>query len=129
MLRTSNRIIQILGSIYIICGLVSIYCIGPKSKNILLASLLFGVGGWVLAYLQEKGKISPWAGLGFTFVATIVFGQRCLANLMALIGFIQNQLNLNAYHKCISILILGIMCAASVSSLILYYSLLEEKKK
>ncbi len=128
MLKTGNRILQVLGSIYIICGLVSIYYIGPKAKIILIASLLFGVAGWVIAYLQEKEKVTPWTGLGFTFSAVVVFGQRCLANIMALIGIVQNSLNLNAYHKCISIVLLAIMCVASIASLIHYYSVLEIKK-
>jgi uncharacterized membrane protein (UPF0136 family) len=129
MLQTGNRILQVLGSIYIICGLVSFYYIGPKAKVILIASLIFGVAGWLIAYLQEKEKVSPYTGLGFTFVAIIVYGQRCLANLMALIGIIQNRLNLNAYHKCISIVLLAIMCVASITSLIQYYSILDSKKK
>lgn len=128
MLRIQNRILQVLGSIYILCGLVSIYYIGPKAKNILIASLVFGAAGWIIAYLQEKQKVTPWFGLGLSFLAIIVFGQRCLANIMALIGIIQNQLNLNAYHKCITIVLLAIMCVASITSLIHYYSIIESKK-
>jgi hypothetical protein len=128
MLKTQNRILQVLGSIYIICGLVSIYYIGPKAKNILIASLIFGAAGWIIAYLQEKQKVTAWVGLGFSFAAIIVFGQRCLANIMALIGIIQNELKLNAYHKCITIVLLAIMCVASISSLIQYYSILDSKK-
>jgi carbon starvation protein CstA len=128
MLKTQNRILQVLGSIYIICGLVSIYYIGPKAKNILIASLVFGAAGWIIAYLQEKQKVTPWFGLGLSFCAIIVFGQRCLANIMALIGIIQNRLNLNAYHKCITIVLLAIMCVASIAALIQYYSILDSKK-
>ncbi|HOS47900.1 MAG TPA: hypothetical protein PLG57_04645 [Bacteroidia bacterium] len=128
MKDTKNKILQVLGSVYIMCGLISYYFVGPKSKILLIVSICFGVTSWAIAQMQESGKISDWTGLGFTFFAMIVFSQRCLANIMALIGIIQNRLNINAYHKCIFIVLLSVMCAATISSLIQYYSLLESKK-
>ena len=75
------------------------------------------------------GKITIWSGLAFTFAASVVFGQRSLANLMALIGIIQNRLTLNAYHKSIYVVLLSIICVSSICSMIVYYANIEEKKK
>ena len=48
MLKTENRILQVLGSIYIISGLISFYYIGPKAKVLLIASMIFASNGSTL---------------------------------------------------------------------------------
>lgn len=113
----------------IICGFLAYYYAGSKSSQLLMASIGGGAIAWAIAYLQKIGKISSWFGFGFTLLSSILFGQRCLANLMALIGIIQNRLTLNAYHKSIYVVLLSIICVSSISSMIFYYINLEDSKK
>ena len=125
----NERLLQILGSIMIICGFLAYYYAGSKAIMLLIASIGGGAIAWTISYLQKMGKITIWSGLAFTFAASVVFGQRSLANLMALIGIIQNRLTLNAYHKSIYVVLLSIICVSSICSMIVYYANIEEKKK
>ena len=123
------RLLHVLGSILIICGFLAYFYAGQKAINLLSASIGFGALAWIIAYLQKINKVTAWYGFAFTFLSSIIFGQRCLANLMALIGIIQNRLASNAYHKSIYVVLLSIICVSSICSMIVYYVNLEEQKK
>ena len=125
----NERLLHVLGSIMIICGFLAIYYAGTKANHLLIASISGGAIAWILAYLQKINKITPWYGFGFTVISSVLFGQKCLANLMALIGIIQNRLTSNAYHKSIYVVLLSIICVSSICSMILYYVELEDSKK
>jgi hypothetical protein len=125
----NERLLHILGSIMIICGFLAYYYAGSKAFSLLIASIGGGGIAWIIAYIQKINKITAWYGFGFTLVSSVVFGQRCLANLMALIGIIQNRLTSNAYHKSIYVVLLSIICVSSICSMIIYYVNLEESKK
>ncbi|MFM7016398.1 MAG: hypothetical protein ACKOX3_08735 [Bacteroidota bacterium] len=125
----NERLLHILGSVMIICGFLAFYYAGHKALMLLIASIGGGALAWIIAYLQRIGKVTTWSGFAFTFAATVLFGQRCLANLMALIGIIQNSLTLNAYHKSIYVVLLSIICVSSICSMIVYYVNLEDQKK
>ena len=125
----NERLLHILGSIFIICGFLAYYYSGSKSISLLISSIGGGAIAWTIAYFQKNNKLTAWYGFGFLFLSSIIFGQRCLANLMALIGIIQNGLTSNAYHKSINVVMLSIICVSSICSMIVYYVNLEEPKK
>jgi hypothetical protein len=125
----NERLLHVLGSILFICGFLAYYYAGSKAFSLLIASIGGGSIAWGIAYLQKIGKITAWYGFAFTFLSSVIFGQRCLANLMALIGIIQNRLTSNAYHKSIYVVLMSIICVSSICSMIVYYVNLEESKK
>jgi LytS/YehU family sensor histidine kinase len=125
----NERLLHILGSIMIICGFLAYYYAGTKALSLFISSIGGGAIAWIIAYLQKINKIAGWYGLGFIFASSIIFGQRSLANLMVLIGIIQNHITANAYHKGIHVVLLSIICVSSICSMILYYVNLDESKK
>lgn len=125
----NERLLHVLGSIMIICGFLAYFYAGQKAINLLGASIGFGAIAWIIAYLQKINKVTAWYGFAFTLLSSVIFGQRCLANLMTLIGIIQNRLASNAYHKSIYVVLLSIICVSSICSMIVYYVNLEEPKK
>ncbi len=129
-MNTKNeRLLHVLGSIMIICGFIAYYYAGSKANQLLIASIGLGAIAWIIAYLQKIDKITTWTGFAFSLICSVAFGQRCLANLMALIGIMQNRLISNAYHKSIYVVLLSIICVSSICSMIVYYVNLEEAKK
>lgn len=88
----------------------------------MLAGVLTGLASWVLSWLTGKGRGSVWAGVGLALATSALFGQRAVANLLALIGIVQHEMNLDAYNKCITVVLLMIMCMASVSTLMILFS-------
>jgi hypothetical protein len=125
----NERLLHVLGSIMIICGFLAYYYAGSKSISLLISSLGGGTIAWLLAYLQKIGKITTWSGFAFSLICSVLFGQRCLANMMALIGIIQNRLTSNAYHKSIYVVLLSVICVSSICSMIVHYVNQEDSKK
>jgi hypothetical protein len=116
------RTLSVLGSVLIICSLLAIFTIGYKAKNLLIVGILSGLISWGLAVMLSRNSIPQWTSMAFTLIACVVFGQRALANLLAVIGIVQHATNFDAYNKCITIILLLIMTMASVTSLIMVYT-------
>ncbi len=115
------RTLSVFGSVLIICSLLAILTIGYKSKNLLIVGSLAGIAAWVLAALTTRNKLQSWMPMAFAFLSCIVFAQRSLANLRAVIGIVQHDTAFDAYHKCTLIILLLLMTMASVSSLIILF--------
>lgn len=129
MMQTpQSRSLSIFGTLMIICGLIAYASIGIKARNIMISGVVVGIIAWILSWLNGAGKINVWSGLALAFVCCVVFGQRAIANLLALIGIIQHDMPLDAYNKCIALVILIFMSITSLTTLILLFYSMEEKE-
>ena len=129
MMQTpQSRSLSIFGTLMIMCGLIAYATIGVKARNIMFSGLGAGIIAWVLSWMNSAGKINVWSGLALTFLCSVVFGQRVIANLLALIGIIQHDMPLDAYNKCISLVILIFMSITSVTAMMLMFYSMEEKE-
>jgi hypothetical protein len=123
MTKPQTRALSLLGTLLIICALIAIAVIGSKAKALLFYSAILGAAAWIIAYLNSTNKISDWAGVGFSLACAVLYGQRALANLLVLIGIIQNNVKLfDAYNKSIMFIMLLLMSIISVSSLMVIFS-------
>jgi len=128
MKTAQSRTLSIFGTLIIISGLIAYTTIGIKSKNQLIAGLLVGILSWIFSWLNSTGKINVWSGIALTFSSCILFGQRTIANLLALIGIIQHNMPLDSYNKCISFILFIFMTVTSVIALmLLFYSITEKE--
>lgn len=128
MNNVQSRILSVFGSLIIICGIISIYSTGIKGLNLLLGTLVVGIAAWIVSFALSKNKMNEWVGVGVILAGILIFGQRSIAHLLALIGIVQHELSLNAYDKCITTILLIIMTSASVSALITYFAFLKSNK-
>jgi hypothetical protein len=125
MQTTQSRTLSIFGTILILSGIIAFIEIGVKGRNLMLAGILTGVIAWTLSWYMSQKKISIWLGLGLSFSCCMIYGQRAIANLLALIGIIQHEMPLDAYNKCITIVILLFMSMASLGSLMMLFSTMQ----
>ncbi len=123
-----SRVMSILGTILILCGFIAYLEIGIKARNLMFGGLITGFAAWLISWLNGQGKISVWPGLGLAFICCLIFGQRTLANLLSLIGIIQHEMPLDAYNKCIAIIILIFMSMASLGALMLLFYTMKPKE-
>lgn len=123
-----HRTLLAQGSLLIISGLSAYIIIGPKAINMLLASVVFGLASWSGAWLSLKSRNGIWISLGTCLAGTIIFANRCIANLLSLIGIIQHEMNADAYNKCIAVVLFLIMTVICVCSLLILYTYLPEKE-
>ncbi len=128
MQTPQSRSLSIFGTLMIICGLIAYATIGIKARNIMFSGVVVGIIAWILSWLNGTGKINVWSGLALAFLSSAVFGQRAIANLLALIGIIQHDMPLDAYNKCIALVILIFMSITSVTTLILLFYSIEERE-
>ncbi len=128
MQNPQSRSLSIFGTLMIICGFLAYISIGIKARNILFSGLGFGAIAWLLSWLNGIGKINVWSGIALSFASSFIFGQRTIANLLALIGIIQHSMPLDAYNKCIAIVILLFMCITSLGTLMLLFYSIPEKE-
>jgi hypothetical protein len=67
----NERLLHILGSIFIICGFLAYYYSGSKSISLLISSIGGGAIAWTIAYFQKNNKLTAWYGFGFLFLSSI----------------------------------------------------------
>jgi hypothetical protein len=117
------RVVSIFGTMYLILSIIAILMIGNKGIRLAVASGGVGIIAWFVSFYMTTGKIPNWTGFLLFFASGIIFGQRAIANFLAIIGIIQNDMSYDAYNKCISIVLLMCMTFTSISSLILLYTI------
>ncbi|CAN5385759.1 hypothetical protein BH11BAC2_BH11BAC2_23650 [soil metagenome] len=122
MNNLQSRALSILGTVLILCGVIAIIIIGAKAKNMAIAAIGVGAVAWILSWLSGQGRGSIWLALSLSLASSCLFGQRAIANMLSLIGIVQHEMNMDAYNKCITVVLMLIMCMASVCSLMILFS-------
>lgn len=120
---------SVFGTILILCGLIALIIVGNKARNLMIAGLGCGLAAWLFSWLNSNRRVSPWAGFGLCLSCVALFGWRSMTTLLVLIGIVQHEMPLDAYNKCITLVLLLIMCCASVSTLIVMYTFLSDPQK
>jgi hypothetical protein len=107
---------------YLILSIIAVLMIGNKGVRLAMAAGGVGIAAWIASFYMITGKVPKWTGFLLMFSSGIIFGQRAIANFLAIIGIIQHDMSYDAYNKCISIVLLMCMTFTSISSLILLYT-------
>jgi hypothetical protein len=116
------RVVSVFGTMYLILSIIAVLMIGDKGVRLALAAGGVGIAAWLVSFYMITGKLPNWIGFLLMFASGIIFGQRAIANFLAIIGIIQHDMSFDAYNKCISIVLLMCMTFTSISSLILLYT-------
>ncbi len=116
------RVVSIFGTMYLILSIIAVLMIGNKGVRLAMAAGGVGIAAWIASFYMITGKVPKWTGFLLMFSSGIIFGQRAIANFLAIIGIIQHDMSYDAYNKCISIVLLMCMTFTSISSLILFYT-------
>jgi len=116
------RVISIFGTIYLLISLAAYLLMGPKGIRIAMAGSSIGIVSWVFSWYNSLGKVSVWPAFLLTLGSAIIFGQRAIANFLAIIGIVQHNLSYDAFNKCIAIVLLMMMSFTGIAALMLLYT-------
>ena len=122
------RILVVQGSLLIINALSAYSVIGIKARNMMFVGLAVGLALWVCGYICSKNRAAIWGGLGISMAGLVIFTQRTSANFLSLIGIVQHEMNLDAYNKCIMVVLYMMMSVSCLAGSMMLYTYLPEKK-
>lgn len=126
-----NRFVRTLsaqGALLILISLTAYLTIGSKSSNMMMAGIALGISQWICAWYSSINPKVVWAGVGLSLTGAVVFTQRAVANFLYVIGIVQHETNYDAYNKTIMVVLLLMNAFVCLSSLIILYTYLPEKK-
>lgn len=122
------RTLSVEGALLILISLTAYATIGSKSSNMMMAGIALGIAMWICAWYASSNNMMVWAGVGLSLTGAVIFTQRAVANFLYVIGIVQHETKYDAYNKTIMVVLLLMNAFVCLTSLIILYTYLPEKK-